>query len=56
MAWLTAETVYLIFPIATLVLGLLIGYLAQRSGFCSIGGMRDLFLFNILDCSLDTLL
>lgn len=32
-------------PSATLLLGILIGYLAQRSGFCSIGGFRDLLLF-----------
>lgn len=32
-------------PIVTLLLGILIGYLAQRSGYCSIGGFRDYFLF-----------
>lgn len=32
-------------PVVTLMLGLLIGYLAQRSGYCSIGGFRDYFLF-----------
>ncbi len=32
-------------PLVTLLLGLLIGYLAQRSGYCSIGGFRDYFLF-----------
>ena len=32
-------------PLVTLTLGLLIGYLAQRSGYCSIGGFRDYFLF-----------
>lgn len=32
-------------PIITLLFGLIIGYLAQRSGFCSIGGFRDLLLF-----------
>jgi uncharacterized membrane protein YedE/YeeE len=32
-------------PLITLALGFLIGYLAQRSGFCSIGGMRDLMMF-----------
>ncbi|HPC55992.1 MAG TPA: YeeE/YedE thiosulfate transporter family protein [Methanolinea sp.] len=32
-------------PAVTLLLGILIGYLAQRSGFCSIGGFRDYFLF-----------
>ena len=34
-----------IIPIATLILGLIIGWLGQRSGFCSIGGIRDLMLF-----------
>ena len=32
-------------PVFTLLLGLLIGYLAQRSGYCSIGGFRDYTLF-----------
>lgn len=32
-------------PIVTLVLGLVIGWLGQRSGFCSIGGFRDFFMF-----------
>ena len=32
-------------PIVTLFLGFIIGYLAQRSGFCSIGGIRDLMMF-----------
>ena len=35
----------IVVPIFTLFLGILIGYLAQRSGFCSIGGMRDFFMF-----------
>lgn len=35
----------IIIPLVTLALGYLIGYLAQRSGFCSIGGMRDLMMF-----------
>lgn len=30
--------------IATLVVGLLIGYMGQRSTFCTISGIRDLFL------------
>lgn len=30
--------------LATLVIGLLVGYLGQRSRFCSIGGFRDFFL------------
>ena len=32
-------------PLVTLLLGILIGYLAQRSGYCSIGGFRDYVLF-----------
>ena len=44
MVFLTAEAAYIVFPIFTLGLGTLIGYLAQRSGFCSIGGFRDYFL------------
>ena len=43
--FLVAETTIIIIPIITLLLGFLIGYLAQRSGFCSIGGMRDLMMF-----------
>lgn len=38
------ELIWLI-PIATLILGLFIGWLGQRSGFCSIGGIRDFMLF-----------
>ncbi|HJJ48698.1 MAG TPA: YeeE/YedE thiosulfate transporter family protein [Methanocorpusculum sp.] len=34
-----------IVPVATLVLGLIIGWLGQRTGFCSIGGIRDFILF-----------
>ena len=39
------DVLYWLVPLLTLILGLIIGFLAQRSGFCSIGGMRDLFLF-----------
>ena len=43
--FLTASAGIIIIPLVTLALGFLIGYLAQRSGFCSIGGMRDLMMF-----------
>jgi hypothetical protein len=43
--FLVASAAIIIIPLLTLVLGFLIGYLAQRSGFCSIGGMRDLMMF-----------
>ncbi|MBD3254606.1 MAG: YeeE/YedE family protein [Candidatus Lokiarchaeota archaeon] len=43
--WLIFEIAIIVVPIFTLFLGVLIGYLAQRSGFCSIGGMRDLMMF-----------
>ncbi|NMC05106.1 MAG: YeeE/YedE family protein [Candidatus Lokiarchaeota archaeon] len=42
---LAADVALAIIPYATLGLGFLVGYLAQRSGFCSIGGFRDLLLF-----------
>lgn len=32
-------------PIVTLILGLFIGWFGQRSGFCSVGGFRDYFMF-----------
>lgn len=43
--FLSASSAIIIIPLLTLALGFLIGYLAQRSGFCSIGGWRDLFMF-----------
>lgn len=43
--WLTKETAVIAVPIITIIFGCLVGYLAQRSGFCSIGGIRDYFLF-----------
>ncbi len=43
--WLTKDVAVIAVPIVTLFLGLLIGWLAQRSGFCSIGGFRDFFMF-----------
>ncbi|MHA1248639.1 MAG: YeeE/YedE thiosulfate transporter family protein [Candidatus Helarchaeota archaeon] len=43
--WVAAEVAAYLVPIITLILGVIIGYLAQRSGFCSIGGMRDLMMF-----------
>ena len=39
------ESAVLLVPIATLILGLIIGWLGQRSGFCSLGGIRDFILF-----------
>ncbi len=42
---LPGEAAIFFVPLVTLLLGILIGYLAQRSGYCSIGGFRDYFLF-----------
>lgn len=42
---LSKDVAVIAVPIVTLVLGLLIGWLAQRSGFCSIGGFRDFIMF-----------
>jgi uncharacterized membrane protein YedE/YeeE len=43
--WLSKEVAVIAVPIVTLLLGILIGWLGQRSGFCSIGGFRDFFMF-----------
>jgi uncharacterized membrane protein YedE/YeeE len=43
--WLSKDVAVVAVPIVTLLLGLLIGWLAQRSGFCSVGGFRDFILF-----------
>jgi uncharacterized membrane protein YedE/YeeE len=43
--WLSKDVAVIAVPIVTLFLGLLIGWLGQRSGFCSIGGFRDFFMF-----------
>ncbi|MDD1689934.1 MAG: YeeE/YedE family protein [Methanoregula sp.] len=43
--WLSKDVAVIAVPVVTLFLGLLIGWLGQRSGFCSIGGFRDFFMF-----------
>jgi uncharacterized membrane protein YedE/YeeE len=43
--WLTKDVAVIAVPIITLILGIIIGWLGQRSGFCSIGGFRDFFMF-----------
>lgn len=43
--FLAIEASIILIPLLTLSLGIIIGYLAQRSGFCSIGGLRDLMMF-----------
>lgn len=43
--WLTKDVAVIAVPLVTLLLGLLIGWLGQRSGFCSIGGFRDFIMF-----------
>ncbi|MDO5843838.1 MAG: YeeE/YedE thiosulfate transporter family protein [Methanocorpusculum sp.] len=42
---LAKETAIILVPIVTIILGFIIGWLGQRSGFCSIGGIRDFILF-----------
>ncbi len=39
--WLSKETAVIVVPVVTIIVGVLIGWCAQRSGFCSIGGIRD---------------
>jgi uncharacterized protein len=43
--WFTKDIAVIAVPIVTLLFGILIGWLGQRSGFCSIGGFRDFFMF-----------
>jgi len=43
--WLSKDVAVIAVPIVTLLFGILICWLGQRSGFCSIGGFRDFFLF-----------
>jgi uncharacterized protein len=43
--WLSKEMAVIAVPIVTLLFGILVGWLGQRSGFCSIGGFRDFFMF-----------
>ncbi len=43
--WLSKNIAIIAVPIVTLLFGILIGWLGQRSGFCSVGGFRDFFLF-----------
>jgi len=43
--WLSKQMAIIAVPIVTILFGILIGYLAQRSRFCSVGGFRDYFLF-----------
>ncbi|HVN65332.1 MAG TPA: YeeE/YedE thiosulfate transporter family protein [Methanomicrobiales archaeon] len=42
--WLPKETAVIAIPVVTLAAGALIGWFTQRSGFCSVGGIRDLIL------------
>jgi uncharacterized membrane protein YedE/YeeE len=42
--WLPKETALVAVPVVTLAFGFLIGWLAQRSGFCSVGGIRDFLM------------
>jgi hypothetical protein len=42
---LSRDVAVIAVPLVTLALGILIGYLAQRSGYCSVGGFRDYYLF-----------
>jgi uncharacterized membrane protein YedE/YeeE len=42
---LSKDAAIIAVPIVTLLFGILIGWLGQRSGFCSIGGFRDFFMF-----------
>jgi len=42
--WLPKETAVIAVPLVTLAIGAIIGWFAQRSGFCSVGGIRDFIM------------
>lgn len=43
--WISKELAIILVPVITLLAGCIIGYLAQRTGFCAIGGFRDYIMF-----------
>ena len=43
--WLSKDVAIIAVPVVTLLFGILIGWLGQRSGFCSLGGIRDYIMF-----------
>lgn len=43
--WISKELAVLLVPVITLLAGCVIGYFAQRTGFCAIGGFRDYIMF-----------
>jgi len=45
VGWLSKNVAVIAVPIVTILFGILIGWLAQRSAFCSIGGFRDYFMW-----------
>lgn len=45
VGWISNEMAILLVPIITLISGCIVGYLAQKTGFCAIGGFRDYILF-----------
>ncbi len=45
VGWLSKDVATVAVPVVTLLFGVLVGWLAQRSAFCSIGGFRDFFMW-----------
>lgn len=43
--WIPKELAIMLVPVITLLAGCIIGFLAQRTGFCAIGGFRDYIMF-----------
>jgi uncharacterized membrane protein YedE/YeeE len=43
--WISKELAIILVPFITLVSGCIIGYFAQKTGFCAIGGFRDYIMF-----------
>ena len=53
--WISKELAVILVPLITLVSGCIIGYLAQKTGFCAIGGFRDYIMFRHTACCMDSL-
>lgn len=43
--WISKDLAIVLVPVITIIIGIIIGYIAQKTGFCAIGGFRDYLMF-----------